>query len=776
MSLFGSLFSGVSALNAQSQAMSMISDNISNVNTIGYKASTARFETLVTTSPTDTNFTHGGVRSRTLALVDQQGLVQASTSTTDLAIAGQGFFVVSGASDVSGETLFTRAGSFRQDSLGNLANSAGFFLKGWRLDANGRLPGEPGNTTNTTSFADLASLETVNVNSISGVAAASTTVEMGANLTASQIAFAGPQTASVSKLVSATTDLATAYSLADGDKFTVSNGTGVTGTFEYDALPAGATLENGLGASSKIKTTDGFKTVTVDTAQNDAGFLIDYVAGTRALTMTRVSDGTSQAVTLAAGAISAGLTETAKFTTFGTTAIVLDETFNKATNIAVAADTSSVTAGTGVITDATIKISGSTGNTSTVTSSTLTFGALGTPAAISVTTSGFTGTFDGTSTGAKSVNLSDSKGNILQVQFTVGTVFDGSETAASITLNELQNLSIAKAPGATEFSTLNDLAALINNTTGLSAAVGGALGDATLTLIGDDSRQDMVITDNTGTPGQSLFGSVSPVAKTYDAAVTAKNMVSSTISAHFSRAVRVFDAQGTGHDFQLSFLKAAANTWMVEIFASPAGDVTVTNPLNNGQVATGSITFNGDGSLSSISNSLTGAKAVTWTNGASPSNIAFDFGTAGVPGTGQTDGLSQFDGGFNVAFVNQNGSEVGELNGISINEDGFVIAAFTNGETQKVFKVPVATFTDVSRLGARNGNVFSQTETSGEFNLREAGQGGAGLVAPSALESANVDLGTEFTNMIITQRAFSASSKVITTVDDMLDELIRIRR
>ena len=155
MSLFGSLFSGVSALNAQSQAMSMISDNIANVNTIGYKASTARFETLVTTSPTDTNFTPGGVRSRTLALVDQQGLVQASTSTTDLAIAGQGFFVVSGASDASGETLFTRAGSFRQDSLGNLANSAGFFLKGWRLDANGRLPGEPGNTTNTTSFADL---------------------------------------------------------------------------------------------------------------------------------------------------------------------------------------------------------------------------------------------------------------------------------------------------------------------------------------------------------------------------------------------------------------------------------------------------------------------------------------------------------------------------------------------------------------------------------------------------------------------------------------------
>ena len=172
MSLFGSLFSGVSALNAQSQAMSMIADNISNVNTIGYKASTARFETLVTSSASDTTFTPGGVRARTLALVDQQGLVQASTSSTDLAVAGQGFFVVNTLSTGAGTTLFTRAGSFLPDSLSNLVNSAGFFFQGWRLDAAGRLPGTAGNTTNTTSFADLASLETVNVNSISGVAAA----------------------------------------------------------------------------------------------------------------------------------------------------------------------------------------------------------------------------------------------------------------------------------------------------------------------------------------------------------------------------------------------------------------------------------------------------------------------------------------------------------------------------------------------------------------------------------------------------------------------------
>ena len=777
MSLFGSLFSGVSALNAQSQAMAMISDNISNVNTIGFKATTARFETLVTASSGgEAAFTPGGVRARSLALIEQQGLVQSSASSTDLAIAGQGFFVVQSTAAPGSSVQFTRAGSFRPDSLGNLVNTAGFFLQGWPLDASGRLPGEPGNVTNTTSFADLASVNTVNVNAISGVAASTSTISIGANLTASQPVVVGPTTTSIQRSVSASTDMATAFSLTDSNRFTVTNGAGVTGTFEYDPLPAGASLRNGLAAGSKVEAADGFQAINLDVAQGNNAFRIDYVAGSRSLTLTRVSDGANQTIVLAAGAIGAGLTETANFTTFGTSSVILDSTFNKASNITVAADTSSVTIGTGVIDDSTIAITASTGNTSAITSSTLTFGALGTPAAITVTSGSFAGTFDGTATGVKSVNMTDGNGNTLQVQFDVTTVFDGNETAASVTLNELQNLAIVKAAGANEYSNLTELAAKVNAVNGLTATLGGGASDATLTLLGDDSRQTLTIAENSGTPGQSIFGAVSPVALTYNPAVSATNMASGTISAHFSRAVRVFDAQGTGHDLQVAFAKVTSNTWEVEVFTLPASEVTTTSPLIDGQIAVGTITFNGDGSLGSISSGLSGAKTLTWTNGANPSLISLDLGTAGVTGVGQTDGLSQFDGGFNVSFVNQNGSEVGELNGISINEEGFVIASFTNGETQKVFKVPIATFTDVSRLGARNGNVFTQTEGSGQFNLREAGKGGSGLVAPSALESANVDLGKEFTDMIITQRAFSASSKVITTVDEMLDELIRIRR
>lgn len=94
MSIFGAMFSGVSGLRAQSQFLGMISDNITNVSTVGYKGSVARFSTLVTDAASKTTFTPGGVQSNTKQLVDKQGLLESSTSKSDIAIIGKGFFVV----------------------------------------------------------------------------------------------------------------------------------------------------------------------------------------------------------------------------------------------------------------------------------------------------------------------------------------------------------------------------------------------------------------------------------------------------------------------------------------------------------------------------------------------------------------------------------------------------------------------------------------------------------------------------------------------------------
>ncbi|GEM_PF-1847354 len=143
---------------------------------------------------------------------------------------------------------------------------------------------------------------------------------------------------------------------------------------------------------------------------------------------------------------------------------------------------------------------------------------------------------------------------------------------------------------------------------------------------------------------------------------------------------------------------------------------------------------------------------------------------------GTPDGLTQLSGNFQLNFLQQNGAKFGNFAGVSIGDDGIVTALFDNGVTRPVFQIPVATFTNPNGLNNLSGNVWISTDNSGNPVLREAGDAGAGAIASAALESSTVDLGQEFTRMITTQRAYSSAAKVITTADDMLDELLRIKR
>ena len=103
-------------------------------------------------------------------------------------------------------------------------------------------------------------------------------------------------------------------------------------------------------------------------------------------------------------------------------------------------------------------------------------------------------------------------------------------------------------------------------------------------------------------------------------------------------------------------------------------------------------------------------------------------------------------------------------------------AIFKNGSRRPIYRIPVATFASPDGLQSRNGNVFIATENSGDPTLREADSGPAGKINSFSLEGATVDIGEEFTSMIVTQRAYSAATKVISTADEMLDELIRTKR
>ncbi len=127
MSIYGAMFSGVSGLNANSQALGAIADNITNVNTIGYKATEVRFQTLVTSQASVNNYSPGGVQQRPFAAVDVQGLFQSSTNATDLGISGSGFFVVNEGNAHYGATglKLTPARALNPDKSAYLRNPAG---------------------------------------------------------------------------------------------------------------------------------------------------------------------------------------------------------------------------------------------------------------------------------------------------------------------------------------------------------------------------------------------------------------------------------------------------------------------------------------------------------------------------------------------------------------------------------------------------------------------------------------------------------------------------
>lgn len=184
--------------------------------------------------------------------------------------------------------------------------------------------------------------------------------------------------------------------------------------------------------------------------------------------------------------------------------------------------------------------------------------------------------------------------------------------------------------------------------------------------------------------------------------------------------------------------------------------------------STGLINFNRNGTINAqkdITNKIDlNLSQIDWGNGSEPQNISIDIGS-----------FTQFSGNYNVISTNQNGAALGLRTGVEITREGFVVAQFSNGATANLYKVPLATFSNENGLTEQSGTAYTKNDTSGEENLREAGSGGAGFLTPSAVEASNVDLADEFAKLIVSQRAYSANTKVITTVDQMTQDLLQLR-
>jgi flagellar hook protein FlgE len=269
------------------------------------------------------------------------------------------------------------------------------------------------------------------------------------------------------------------------------------------------------------------------------------------------------------------------------------------------------------------------------------------------------------------------------------------------------------------------------------------------------------------------------------------------VKPDFELTIPVSDSKGGQRTVALSFLKSdVPNEWYAEVRAIPASDVVTGAGLTNGQLQSGRVAFTQDGRLDIAAMQAMPAGEALF---ADPATAALNFGAsnAAAPGPGQFNcapslgidnqsvtfelanaagGLTQYDSASVVQATLTNGTAFGNLSEIKIDEKGYVTAIFDNGVTRQIALVALATFTSPDSLSEASGNAFRVTQSSGTFNLKGAGSGGAGLIGASQLEASTVDLSAEFTGLITTQRAYSASSKIITTADEMLAELISIKR
>jgi len=271
-----------------------------------------------------------------------------------------------------------------------------------------------------------------------------------------------------------------------------------------------------------------------------------------------------------------------------------------------------------------------------------------------------------------------------------------------------------------------------------------------------------------------------PITATY----AAGDIAAGTVTADFETNIQIFDSQGGEHTVRVGAVKTAANSWEYEYyFDNPTELNAADHP--NGLIASGTLAFNQNGSLnlgsSSLTDTFTGG-AVTLPGGTLTFNYN-DSGTTDVTngalvinfGTdGDTNGWTQFESASSLISASVDGAVFDNVNGISIDNDGIISALFDNGLSLKVFKLPIALFDNPDGLSRRQGNSYGASDSSGKVIYQEPATSGAGGVAPNALEQSTVDLANEFSELIKVQRAFSASTRIITTADQILEELVRI--
>jgi flagellar hook protein FlgE len=244
-------------------------------------------------------------------------------------------------------------------------------------------------------------------------------------------------------------------------------------------------------------------------------------------------------------------------------------------------------------------------------------------------------------------------------------------------------------------------------------------------------------------------------------------------SADLTTAIRVYDTTGTAQSVTMHFYKASEFEW--KWYASADGAV-----LNNGTagvpqtIAEGKLTFTEDGKLAS--DELVSSN-IHFRGSQSNQKVDFNFGDSIInrKGTG-LQGTTQYGSKSQIYRQTQDGFAAGTLTNFSVDETGTISGSYSNGTTRALAQIAVARFENNEGLFKLGNNKYKEAILSGEAVIGSAGEGGRGAVVSKTLEASNVDLANEFVAMIQTQRNFQANAKTITTSDELLQEVINLKR
>jgi flagellar hook protein FlgE len=238
-----------------------------------------------------------------------------------------------------------------------------------------------------------------------------------------------------------------------------------------------------------------------------------------------------------------------------------------------------------------------------------------------------------------------------------------------------------------------------------------------------------------------------------------------TVGTSFSSPVQIYDSLGQSHQVTVGYTKTATNTWSYSVNL-PASDATGT-PTNN----TGTLTFDTSGNLVSPTGSVNNITFPGLADGAS--DLSFNWNLNNSNGTPT---ISQLAAASSNTSNLQDGFTSGVYQSFVVDPAGVITAKFSNGRTSTIGQLAVATVANTAGLTASGGNNFSTTAASGSATVGVAGAGGRGTIDDAALEQSNVNISTEFSNLIVAQRAFEANSKTVTTFDTISQDVISMVR